>query len=103
MCFFSKARGRVQDAGVRQRIVGLSANVLLQDRQVNFFIDNMSGLCAIVKGASRRDDLASLANGLWFGLATFRTLRLGSTTWKLNRTVQMEARGLGWTFLGLLL
>ena len=48
------------------------ANAVLCDSQVNFFIDNMSGLCAIVKGASRRADLASLANGLWFGLAAFR-------------------------------
>ena len=50
----------------------LYGNAFLSDMQVNFFIDNMSGLCAIVKGASRREDLAALANGLWFGLATFR-------------------------------
>ena len=40
----------------------------LRNTAATFFIDNMSGLCAMVKGGSTRSDLAGLANGMAVGL-----------------------------------
>jgi len=47
------------------------ASTVLAGCSVNFFIDNLSGLCALVKGGSRRRDLACLAYGVWHGLGSF--------------------------------
>jgi len=42
----------------------------LRKASATFFMDNLSGLCAIVKGGSRRVDLAALANGIATGFVT---------------------------------
>ena len=34
----------------------------------NFFLDNLSGLCSLVKGGASRTDLAAIANGMWIGM-----------------------------------
>ena len=41
----------------------------LEHTSAMFFIDNMSGLCALVAGSSRAPDLASLPSGTHLGLA----------------------------------
>jgi len=44
---------------------------LLSKKSVSFFIDNISGMCALVKGGSRRADLAAIASSVALGLAQF--------------------------------
>ena len=44
------------------------ANKLLAASATTFFIDNLSGLCCLVKGGSRRRDLAAVNLGVTLGL-----------------------------------
>ena len=41
----------------------------LEHTAATFFLDNMSGLCALVSGSCKAPDLAGLASGLHLGLA----------------------------------
>ena len=44
------------------------ASRVLKKSCANFFMDNLSGLCSLVKGGSRRRDLSALACGVWLGM-----------------------------------
>jgi len=45
------------------------ANGILNHCSVNFFIDNLSGLCCLAKGGSRRHDLSAITLGVSLGIA----------------------------------
>ena len=44
---------------------------LLRHASVSLYLDNLSGLCSIVKGGSTRSDLAAVACGIQLGIAHF--------------------------------
>jgi len=50
------------------------AGPTLLDTCTTFYIDNLSALCSIVKGCSRRTDLAGVACGIQVGMDEYRVL-----------------------------
>jgi len=69
---FEERRSQIMAAEILGPMLAMAfANNMLAGCTVNFFIDNLSGLCALVKGGSRRVDLAGLAYGVWHGLGAF--------------------------------
>ena len=48
------------------------AGPVLAHARVSFYVDNLSGLCSIVSGASKRADLAGVACGIQVGMDEFK-------------------------------